>query len=52
MAETDIDIEITPEMIEAGAVEVVDYDPECWGNTSEVIAKKVFEAMWKARNEA
>ncbi len=45
LAECD-DVEITPEMIEAGCCELVDLDIERW-NGAEV-AEKVFRAMFEA----
>jgi hypothetical protein len=41
------EIEITPAMVEAGAVEVASYDPEC--GTSRDVAIDVFRAMLRAR---
>lgn len=42
------EIEITPEMIEAGASEVAAYSPET--TTAEDVAIEVFRAMLKARS--
>ena len=40
------EIEITSEMIEAGAREVSAFDP-AWGSSSSEVAEKVFRAMHK-----
>lgn len=43
------EIEVTPEMVEAGVIEILKYDPELGGAAD--LAASVFRAMWMARLE-
>jgi hypothetical protein len=44
------EIEITPEMIEAGAEILWGYDPT--GNSAEEIAEWIYRAMWASRPQS
>jgi hypothetical protein len=43
---SDDEIEVTPEMIEAGATELAGYFPE--GDSVETTVTTIFTAMWRA----
>ncbi len=44
------DVEITPEMIEAGVYELQDYDPE--GDDLDFTVRWIFEAMMRAAKKS